>query len=112
LFALIRPAALTDWAQDPDGNQQRIAQTFAEACDVAENFGERLAAEGEICWGGMHSWKKMIRFARESESTPHPRIPSGYGPYSSLYLSVITPRKMLYCPLIGIGRIRFAWMRR
>jgi sugar phosphate isomerase/epimerase len=51
---------VTDWAQDSDGNQQRIAQTFAEACDVAESFGERLAAEGEICWGGMHSWKKMV----------------------------------------------------
>jgi sugar phosphate isomerase/epimerase len=51
---------VTDWAQDPDGNQQRVAQTFAEACDVAEGFGERLAAEGEICWGGMHSWKKMV----------------------------------------------------
>src|SRR5260221_6703127 len=51
---------VTDWTQDPDGNQQRIAQTFAEACDVAESFGERLAAEGEICWGGMHSWKKMV----------------------------------------------------
>ena len=50
----------TDWALDPEGNQQRIAQTFAEACDVAEDFGERLAAEGEICWGGMHSWKKMV----------------------------------------------------
>jgi hypothetical protein len=49
-----------DWAQDPDGNQRRIAQTFAEACDVADGFGERLAAEGEICWGGMHSWRKMV----------------------------------------------------
>jgi sugar phosphate isomerase/epimerase len=49
-----------DWTQDPEGNQQRIAQTFAEACDVAESFGERLAAEGEICWGGMHSWQKMM----------------------------------------------------
>jgi sugar phosphate isomerase/epimerase len=52
--------SVSDWAQDPEGNQQRIAQTFAEACDVAEGFGERLAAEGEICWGGMHSWKKMV----------------------------------------------------
>jgi sugar phosphate isomerase/epimerase len=52
--------SVADWAQDPEGNQQRIAQTFAEACDVAESFGERLAAEGEICWGGMHSWKKML----------------------------------------------------
>ncbi len=51
---------VTDWAQDAVGNQQRIAQTFSEACDVAEDCGERLAAEGEICWGGMHSWKKML----------------------------------------------------
>jgi sugar phosphate isomerase/epimerase len=48
-----------DWARDPAGNTKRIAQTFREACDVAEAFGETLAAEGEICWGGMHSWKRM-----------------------------------------------------
>lgn len=51
---------VADWARDPKGNQARIAQTFSAACDVAEDFGERLAAEGEICWGGMHSWKKMV----------------------------------------------------
>jgi len=50
----------TEWAADAEANQRRIAQTFGEACDVAEDFGERLAAEGEICWGGMHSWKKMV----------------------------------------------------
>ena len=49
-----------DWARDPKENTRRIAQTFREACDVAEDFGERLAAEGEICWGGMHSWRKMV----------------------------------------------------
>jgi sugar phosphate isomerase/epimerase len=49
-----------DWAKDPAGNTARIAETFREACNVAEGFGERLAAEGEICWGGMHSWKKMV----------------------------------------------------
>lgn len=48
------------WAQDPAGNTKLIAQTFREACDVAADFGESLAAEGEICWGGMHSWKAMI----------------------------------------------------
>jgi len=42
------------------GQPGKIAQTFSEACDVAEESGERLAAEGEICWGGMHSWKKMV----------------------------------------------------
>jgi sugar phosphate isomerase/epimerase len=48
-----------DWAVDPEGNTRRIAQTFREACSIAEDFGERLAAEGEICWGGMHSWRHM-----------------------------------------------------
>ncbi len=48
-----------DWAKDPAGNTKKIAETFREAADVAEGFGERLAAEGEICWGGMHSWKRM-----------------------------------------------------
>jgi len=51
---------VSDWAKDPEASQRRIAQTFTEACDVAESMGERLAAEGEICWGGMHSWKKMV----------------------------------------------------
>ena len=37
-----------------------IANTFRQASDVAEDHGERLAAEGEICWGGMHSWRAMV----------------------------------------------------
>jgi hypothetical protein len=49
-----------DWAADPAGNQKKIAETFVQACDIAEGFGERLAAEGEICWGGMHSWKRNV----------------------------------------------------
>ena len=53
-------ASVTDWDQDPAGNTRRIAETFREAADVAEGFGERLAAEGEICWGGMHSWRAMV----------------------------------------------------
>ena len=48
------------WDKDPAGNTKLIAETFREACDVAADFGEELAAEGEICWGGMHSWRTMI----------------------------------------------------
>ncbi len=51
------PAA---WAQDPTANTKRIAETFREAATIAEDYGERLAAEGEICWGGMHSLKRMV----------------------------------------------------
>jgi sugar phosphate isomerase/epimerase len=49
-----------DWAADPEGNQQRIAETFQQAAAIARDHGERLAAEGEICWGGMHSWRRMV----------------------------------------------------
>jgi sugar phosphate isomerase/epimerase len=49
-----------EWAKDPVENTKRIARTFREACSIAEDFGERLAAEGEICWGGMHSWRRNV----------------------------------------------------
>src|SRR6187431_800950 len=49
-----------EWASDPAGNTRTIADTFRQACDIAERFGERLAAEGEICWGGMHSWRRNV----------------------------------------------------
>src|SRR4029450_4116087 len=53
-------ASPADWAKDPAGNTKKIADTFRQACDIAEEYGERLAAEGEICWGGMHSVKRNI----------------------------------------------------
>jgi hypothetical protein len=49
-----------DWALDPVNNTKLIAETFRTACDIAAEYGEKLAAEGEICWGGMQSWKTMI----------------------------------------------------
>lgn len=53
-------SGVDEWTADPVNNTKLIAQTFREACDVAADYGEKLAAEGEICWGGMHSWKAML----------------------------------------------------
>ena len=53
-------ASPSEWAKDPSGNTKRIADTFRQAADIAESFGERLAAEGEICWGGMHSVTRNV----------------------------------------------------
>jgi sugar phosphate isomerase/epimerase len=50
-----------EWARDPEANTKRIAETFREACDIAEDFGERLAIEGEICFGGMHTWRRSLQ---------------------------------------------------
>ena len=62
-YGLIRidsAGGVHDWSADPAGNTKLIAETWREAGKVAAQHGERLAAEGEICWGGMHSWKAMI----------------------------------------------------
>jgi sugar phosphate isomerase/epimerase len=58
-------ASPAEWAKDPQGNTKKIAGTFREACAVAEAHGERLAAEGEICWGGMHSWKRNVELLEQ-----------------------------------------------
>lgn len=54
-----------NWVNDPDGNTKEIAETFREASKIASGYGERLAAEGEICWAGMHSWRHMLNLLEE-----------------------------------------------
>lgn len=49
------------WDSDPEGNTRKIAETFREAGRIAQNYGEFIAAEGEICWGGMHSWRENVK---------------------------------------------------
>ncbi|MCB1096417.1 MAG: TIM barrel protein [Verrucomicrobiae bacterium] len=53
------------WREDATGNTRKIAETFREAAKIAADHGERLAAEGEICWAGMHSWKDMLDLLEE-----------------------------------------------
>ncbi len=63
-YGIVRIDSANDvesWSKDPEGNTKLIARTFKEAASIAADHGERLAAEGEICWGGMHSWKWMLR---------------------------------------------------
>ena len=59
-------ASVTDWEKDPKNNTKLIAKTFREGGKIAKDHGERLAAEGEICWGGMHSWKYMLQTLEET----------------------------------------------
>jgi hypothetical protein len=54
-------ASVEAWDADPAGNTRRIADTFSAAADIAADHGEFLVAEGEICWGGMHSWRAMVK---------------------------------------------------
>ncbi len=38
----------------------KLQTPFAKPAASPKSYGERLAAEGEICWGGMHGWKRMV----------------------------------------------------
>ena len=49
-----------EWDKDPKANTKRIADTFREAGRIARDHGEFIVAEGEICWGGMHSWRENV----------------------------------------------------
>ncbi len=52
---------VAEWAEgDQDAHTREIAETFRQAADIAADYGEQLAVEGEICWGGMQSWSKMV----------------------------------------------------
>ncbi len=53
------------WRENPVANTRKIAATFKQAAKIAADYGQRLAAEGEICWAGMHSWKDMLDLLEE-----------------------------------------------
>jgi sugar phosphate isomerase/epimerase len=52
--------SVEEWDKDPKRNSKLIAATFREAGKVAQDYGEFVVAEGEICWGGMHSWRENV----------------------------------------------------
>ncbi len=78
-------ASPSDWAKDPAGNTKRIAETFREAGAIAVDHGERLAAEGEICWGGMHSWKRMLELLEMVGSPRHDWLSGRHGAHAAVH---------------------------
>ena len=70
-YGIVRIDSATDvetWSKNPSENTKLIGKTFKNAAQIAQDHGEKLAAEGEICWGGMHSWKWMLRPLDEADS--------------------------------------------
>ncbi|MCX7411445.1 MAG: TIM barrel protein [Planctomycetales bacterium] len=57
----------TEWLKNPAAGTKTIAATFREAGVIAAAHGERIAAEGEICWAGMHSWKNMVDLLEQTD---------------------------------------------
>ena len=105
-FASIPRRASTDWAKDPPATHERSPTLSGEACDVAEDHGERLAAEGEICWGGMHSWKTMVELLEQVEPAEDARLPGRHGAHAALYARLQRARRRASCPRASTGRTR------
>ena len=49
------------------------------------SHGERLAAEGEICWGGMHSVKRNVELLEMVEPPEDRRFPGRHGAHAALH---------------------------
>jgi len=58
--------SVEQWAERPSEGTRLIAKTFQECGTIAADHDEVLAVEGEICWGGMHSWKDMLDLLEET----------------------------------------------
>ena len=50
---------LTSGTRTPRAARRRSRPPLLRPATIAEGYGERLAAEGEICWAGMHGWDHM-----------------------------------------------------
>ena len=55
-----RPARRPTGPRTPRATRRRSPRPSRRPAKIARDHGERLAAEGEICWGGMHSWRTMV----------------------------------------------------
>ena len=59
-------SGVSDWDKDPEGqHEEDRADIQRSRRRSPKDYGERLAAEGEICWGGMHSWRDMVDLLEE-----------------------------------------------
>lgn len=79
-------ANVREFNTNPSTNTQLIAATFKEAGKIAAHKGERLFAEGEVCWGGMHSWKQMLATL---EATGMPQIVGFQADLAHTYLYLL-----------------------
>ena len=74
-----------DWAADPAGNTKLIAQTFSEACDVAEELWRAPRRRGRDLLG-RHAWlEEHGRSARDGRTAQDARLPGRHGAHAALY---------------------------
>jgi hypothetical protein len=74
-----------EWAKDPAGNTKLIAETFARACDVAEDHGERPGLRGRDLLGRHAFVEGDARHAGGDRPPRRDRLSGGHGAYAALH---------------------------
>ena len=87
-----RPARRTGRRIRP-ATRRRSPRRSARRADVAEGYGERLAAEGEICWGGMHSVKRNVELLELVGPPEDRRLPGRHGAHAALHAGLQRARR-------------------
>ncbi len=78
-------ASPSDWAKDPDGNTKKIADTFREAADIAEQV-RRAARGGRRDLLGRHAQLETDGgAARAGQPAEDRRLPGGHGAHAALH---------------------------
>ena len=74
-----------DWAATRRATRRRSPRPSAQAARHRRDHGERLAAEGEICWGGMHCWRHIVELLERSGGPKTRRLPGRHGAHAALH---------------------------
>ena len=74
----------THWAADPKGNTQENRRHVSRGGKSRQRSRRALAAEGEICWAGMHSWSDMVDLLEAVDMPDTVGFQADHGPHVSL----------------------------
>ena len=78
-------ASPAEWAKDPQGNTKKIAQTFREACDVAEVVRRAARGRRRNLLGRHAQLEAERRAARAGGPAEDARLPGGHGAHAALH---------------------------
>ena len=84
--------------------RRRSPRPSARPPTSPKSIGERLAAEGEICWGGMHSWQAQWSSCSSWSDRPKTRrLPGRHGAHAALHAGLQRAGGSASCPRTSTG---------
>ena len=98
--------SVEDWDKDPAPAPRRSPRPFARPARSPWTTARSCAIEGEICWGGMHSWRENVQAARGWSACPASSATRPTWRIRCSSSSAPTPRRTGCSPRISTGATR------